>query len=223
MFRNVFPYLIQSTQPKEILAQLKNLNVTKAHFTNGTYMLGTEITVATTLTGFKQVLTESEPFLPLIIAINSDESLRSLGKINFKDQATRANDIAKPLAETFPNNKIIIIFYDEKTPNQLYELLAQQQITYSLHKWGYGTDQNAPKIEGAQCFNVVYGYPLVDDLKPVCWHDTPGVSQGNIKIVDLRGKLITTQRKCLFELPESLKQYQDDSCKVLHEVPGAVV
>lgn len=220
MFRHELPYiLIESTKHEEILAKLKVLNVARAHFTNGTYAFGPEITVATTLAGFKNVLSDSNPNLPLIIAINSDESMRLMGKTDFKDQKTRANVVAKPLAEAFPNNKVIIMFYDEKTPNKLYELLAKNEITHSLYKWGYGTEPNAPKIEGAELFNVVYGYPLVNDTKPVCWEDTPVVDQKNIiKVADLRGKLITPERKCLFVLPESLKDYQDASVRNVKEV-----
>lgn len=213
MFRHELPYiLIESTAHEEILTKLNLLNVTNAHFTNGTFALAPEITVATTLAGFKHVLTDSHPDLPLVIAINSDESMRLIGKTDFKDQKTRASIVAKPLAETFPNNRVIVMFYDEKTPNKLYELLAKNKITYSLHKWGYGTEPNAPKIEGAELFHVVYGYPLVMDTKPVCWEDTPVVDQtGIIKVADLRGTLITSERKCLFALPENLRDYQDSS------------
>lgn len=211
MFIHNLPYiLIESTKHEEILAKLKALNVVSAHFTNGTFAFGPEITVATTLAGFKHVLADNNPYLPLAIAINSDESMRMMGKTDFKDQKTRANMVAKPLAEAFPKNKVIIMFYDEKTPNKLYELLAKNKMTHSLYKWGYGTEPNAPKIEGAELFSVVYGYPLVNDTKPVCWEDTPVVDQKHIiKVVDLRGKLITSERKCLFSLPESLKEYQD--------------
>lgn len=213
MFRHELPYiLIESTKHEEILAKLKLLNIASAHFTNGTYALDAKITVSTTLAGFKQVLTDNNPNLPLILAINSDESMRLIGKTDFKDQKTRAHIVAKPLAEAFPENKVIVMFYDEKNPNKLYELFAENNITHSLYKWGYGTEPNAPKIEGAEFFDVVYGYPLVDDTKPVCWQETPIVEQKNIiKVVDLRGQLITSDRKCLFSLPESLKDYQDSS------------
>ncbi len=220
MFRDESPYiLIESTKHEEILAKLKLLNVTRAHFNNGTYSFGPEITVATTLAGFKHALTDSNLNLPLIIAVNSDESMRLMGKKDFKSQKTRAHIVAKPLAEAFPDNKVIVIFYDETTPNELYKLLANHKMTYSLYKWGYGTQANAPKIEGAELFNVVYGYPLVNDNKPVCWEETPVVDQTHIvKVADLRGTLITADRKCLFSLPECLSDYQDTSVKSLEKV-----
>lgn len=220
MFRHELPYiLIESTKHEEILAKLKVLHVASAHFTNGTYAFGPEITVATTLAGFKYVLAVNDPSLPLIVAINSDESMRLMCKTDFKDQKTRASMVAKPLAEAFPENKVIILFYDEKNPNKLYELLAKNKMTHSLYKWGYGTEPNAPKIEGAELFGTVYGYPLVDDIKAICWEDTPVVDQKNmIKVADLRGKLITPERKCLFALPESLKKYQDSSVPSVEKV-----
>lgn len=220
MFRHELLYiLIESTKHEEILAKLNLLGVTSAHFTNGTFAFGPEITVATTLAGFKHVIADNNPNLPLIIAINSDDSMRLLDKADFKNQKTRAQIIAKPLAEAFPENQVIVIFYDEKTPNQLYELLAKNKMTHSLYKWGYGTEPNVPKIEGAELFDVVYAYPLVDDKKALCWNDTPVVDQTSIiKVADLRGKLITAERKCLFPLPESLKIYQDSSIPKIDKV-----
>lgn len=220
MFRHELPYvLIESTTHEEILARLKVLHIASAHFTNGTFALSPEITVATTLAGFKHVLADNNPNLPLVIAINSNESMRLMGKTDFKDQKIRADIVAKPLADAFPNNKVIIMFYDEKTPNKLYELLAKNKMTHSLYKWGYGTEPNAPKIEGAELFSVVYGYPLVNETKPVCWEETPVVDQKNIiKVTDLRGKLITSERKCLFSLPDSLKDYQDASVSNINKV-----
>lgn len=73
MFRRELPYiLIESTKHEDILAKLKVLDVTSAHFTNGTYAYGPKITVATTLAGFKNVLADNHPNLPLIIAINNE-------------------------------------------------------------------------------------------------------------------------------------------------------
>jgi len=209
MFRHELPYtMIESTNHEEIFARLQALKVTGAHFTNGTYAFGPEKTVATTLAGFKYVLTANDPDLPLIIAINSDTSMRLMGKTDFLNQKTRADNVLKPLAKAFPDNEVIGIFYDDKTPNDLYAFLAKNNITHTLYKWGYGTQPEVPKIEGAELFKVVYAYPLVDDLKPLCWEETPVVNQTNIKVVDLRGVLITPDRKCLFPLPESLSCYQ---------------
>lgn len=210
MFSHQSPYIfIESTNPQKILNKLNSLNVTRAHFTNGTYALSPEFTIATTLAGFKHVLEDNDNTLPLIIAINSDESMRLIGKKGYKDEKSRADIVATPLAKTFPDNKVIVLFYDEATPNQLYAWLSKNQMTHSLFKWGYGTVTNAPKIEGAEFFNDVYAYSSLPNATPICWHDTPHVDQKNIiKVVNLCDKLITPEYKCLFSLPESLKCYQ---------------
>ena len=211
MFSHPSKYtVIESTDHDDILARLKVLNVGYAHFTNGTYALPTSITVATTLAGFKYVLDNVDAGLPLILAINSDASMRALNKSNYENQSKRAETVAVPLAETFPDNRVIVMFYDDKTPNSLYEFLHANQITHTLYKWGFGTQKDAPKIEGAEYFDHVFGYPLVDDLKPVCWQETPQVEQQNVVVADLRNVLITTDRKCLFPLPPSLSAYQKE-------------
>lgn len=211
MFDRSLSYkIIRSTDHQEILARLKLLNVTSAHFTNGTYAFPPEKTVTTTLAGFKHVLDHVDSRLPLIIAINSDASMMSLNKTGYEHQYKRADNVAKPLAEAFPQNRVIVMFYDDKTPNELYAFLSKNNITHTLHKWGYGTQPELPKIEGAEYFQHVYGYPLVDDLKPVCWQETPSAEQQNVEVADLRNVLITTDRKCLFQLPPSLSMYQGE-------------
>ena len=214
MWRNKMPYhLIHSTKKHEILAELQRLEVKGAHFTNGVYSMSTKIIVPTTLAGFRYVL-ESQPHLPLIIALNSDESMRQIGK-EVEPQEVRAEKIAGPLAEAFPDNKVLILFYDETTPNELYATLKRYHHTRTLHKWGYGTEPSAPKIEGAELFDFVYAYPLPNDQKPVCWYETPLADEPqNIQVVDLRGKSIVANRDpregnfVLYELPDTLKEYQ---------------
>lgn len=179
-----------------------------AHFTNGTYMAPAKLIVPTTLAGFKRVLS-TYPKLPLVIAINSDISLRALGKSDFEAQEIRAQKVAEPLAVAFPDNQVRVIYYDEITPTDLYRFLHTQNLTRSLHKWGYGTAQNEPKIEGAESFEFVYAFPLPNDLKPVCYYVTEiAEQQENVKVVDLRGELISPHG-VLFELPDTLKEYCD--------------
>lgn len=209
MFNHSLPYtIIESTDHDAILSRLKVLKVTQAHFTNGTYAFPQQITVATSLAGFKHVLEHVDAKLPLVIAINSDVSMQALGKSGYEDQFKRADNVASPLAAAFPDNRVIVMFYDDKTPVALYDFLSKQHITHTLYKWGFGTQPNAPKIEGAEYFAHVFGYPLVDDLKPVCWLDTPHDAQQNVVVADLRNVLITPDRKCLFPLPAALSQYQ---------------
>lgn len=208
MLRNLT--VINSTKREEILSQLEKLEVKGAHFTNGTYALPTDLIVPTTLAGFKYAM-QLQPQLPLVIAVNSDASMKNIGKTDCESQTVRALKAAEPLAELFPDNKVIVLFYDETTPNQLYTSLNRHGHTRTHHKWGYGTDASAPKIEGAELFECVYAYPMPNDQKPICWNETPLADKPqDIKVADLRGKLIATDG-LLFELPEKLKQYQSSA------------
>lgn len=205
------PTYINTTQFADILVTLKQMNVNAAHFTNGTYAFDTKLVVPTTLAGFKRA-TQSYPRLPLVIAVNSDKSMEAMGKTGFEDQHTRASKVAEPLQQLFPNNKVIVLYYDEETPLELYQALEKHNLTRTLHKWGYGTSKDAPMIKGAECFEQVYGFPLPNDKKPLCYHDTEKAKiPQDILIDDLRGKLITAENRLLFHLPDELKAYQDNS------------
>ncbi len=148
--------------------------------------------------------------LPIIVAVNSDKSIQQLGKEGFEPQNVRSRKVAEPLAQMFPDNKIIIIYYDEPTPNELYVILNKHRHTRTLHKWGYGTNAEAPKIEGAEYFETVYAYPLPNDIKPICWGETPCEAQSNILVRDLRGKLID-KNGVLFAVPNALKYCESTS------------
>jgi hypothetical protein len=151
------------------------------HFTNGTYMLPAEKIVPTTLAGFEylndRVCGKDDVF---VIAINSNASMQNIAdqkNWNDEDRAQveieqdRAYKVALPLAEAFPDRHVVVLFYDEDTPTFLYDTLAEADLFMgSLHKWGYGTDPNAPRIEGAYNFGNVYAFPMPNDEKPVC-HD----------------------------------------------------
>jgi len=163
--------------------------------------------VPTVLAGFKSAI-ERLPNLPLVIAVNSDESMRKIGKKDFEKEADRALKVAIPLAKTFPELKVIVMYYDEETPNELYQSLHRKSHTRTLQKWGYGTDAQAPKIEGAELFDFVYAYPLANDVKPICWHETPQASSPQqLTVIDLRDKLIAKDG-VLFELPQDLAEFQ---------------
>lgn len=197
---------IEVTDRDRIIERLKELGCQKAHFTNGTYNYPAKMVVPTTLAGFYYIVRNTKP-LPLIIAINSDESMEKIGIKDFEKQSIRANKVATPLATLFSDLQIIIIYYDETTPNALYEALHRENITETLHKWGYGTTLNSPKIEGAELFQAVYGFPLPNDIKPVCHDVTPIAEKSqNVNVVDLRNTLIIKEG-ILFEVPEELEEY----------------
>tara|TARA_B100000749_G_scaffold257511_1_gene226874 strand:- start:1008 stop:1655 length:648 start_codon:yes stop_codon:yes gene_type:complete len=197
---------IDSTNFIDIRHQLKSLNVKAAHFTNGIYALDAQLVVPTMLAGFKYV-NEKQDKLPLIIAINSDVSIKELKKGNLEKQEIRAQKVAVPLAKVFPDNQVIIIYYDQATPTALYESLKKGQHTRSLHKWEYGKDFSAPKIEGAEHFDQVFSFPFLNTDKPMCYSDTGQAhEEQNIQIIDLKDKLISTEG-LLFDLPDELQQF----------------
>ncbi len=196
---------ISSTSPSEIIQTLNKFEC--AHFTNGTFTYKPELIVPTLLAGFKYVSSQQDS-CPLIIVVNSDKSMQGLNIHNFENQSVRAAKVAEPLAQYFSDKQIIVLFYDESTPNVLYHALSEQVIRKTLHKWGYGTEPNAPKIEAAELFDVVYGFPLPNNIKPVCHDLTPlAKEQQVIQVVDLRNKLINKDG-VLFELPDNLKKYE---------------
>lgn len=198
--------IIQSSNHDDITAELSKLAPHGANFTNGTYVYSRELVVPTTLAGFK-FITNHVPTLPLVVVVNSDMSMQAIGKVGFECQSTRAYKVAPPLAEHFPNRQIIVVYFDEQTPTKLYQKLQQRQLTITHHKWGYGTSPTEPKIEGAECFEAVCGFPMPDDSKLICYKNTPVASAPqNIIVVDLRDKLITSDRKLLFNVPVSLKR-----------------
>jgi hypothetical protein len=82
----------------------------------------------------------------------------------------------------------------------------------SHFKWGYGTNPSQGVIEGAEFFKTAYGFPLPNDVKPVCNDITKDSSQqkGVVEVVDLRGTYISLQG-VLFPLPKELAQYQAPS------------
>jgi hypothetical protein len=212
---------IESVDHAEIIKKLKESGCQKAHFTNGTYAYSASLIVPTALAGFKYVLDNDEA-LPLVIAVNSDESMKDLNFKDFESQTIRANKVALPLATLFPETQIYIIYYDEKTPNSLYEALHAEKMTATLHKWGYGTNPNAPKIEGAELFKTTYAYPLPNDIKPVCHQITPVSEEAQkIEVVDLREKLIVKEG-ILFDVPAALQQYVSPTVALAAEKPAVI-
>lgn len=190
--------IIESTDIELIKARLNDAGVERGHFTNGTYSYAADLIVPTTLSGFtyldEKVAGEEDVF---IIAVNSDLSMQGIlddknasaeERAALEGQTVRAEKVAKPLAEQFPNRQVVVMFYDESTPTALYDGLAQDNPAgmVSLHKWGYGTDPKAPKIEGAHNFSMVFGFPLPNDTKPVCHDITAHEDQSSfVKVVRL--------------------------------------
>lgn len=204
--------IVESSNHQDILESLKeHCPNKKAHFTNGTFRYPKEDVALTTITGFGYIQNQQE--LPIIVAFNSDKSLKDLkvkSNESFKD---RYEKIAEPLLKFFPQQKIIFVQYDENTPEELYKLLNKNGFTKNstLHKWGYGTNPNDKEIVGGNNFDNVYGFPTPKDKKPVC-HDITEKSKNNnknVKVVDLRKSKIFTKVKEYFNTNNNLLlQYQ---------------
>lgn len=215
--------IISDTNPKMIASILQDSGVNGAHFTNGTYAYKASMIVPTVLAGFQNAMDdEVSGDAALIIAVNSDKSMADImdakivagtatssDKDSLEDQNTRAMKVCGPLALQNPSRKVFAVFYDESTPNDIYDSLNAHSVGMeSLFKWGYGTGNNTGVIEGAENFKVVYGHPLPNDTKPLCDELTRIDGQaGSITVRDLRihvgkhGKpYINTKGECLFAM-----------------------
>lgn len=157
------------------------------HATNGAYGHDLDKLVPKMLAGYQYITDRSAMMHKndiLFIGVNSNGSfenfLKSVGAPqsaidNMKDQEARAMEVAVPLALQHPDRKVVVMYYDELTPVELYTSLCERNISIqSLHKWKYGTDENAPrKIEGAHLATFVFGFPEPDDTRPVFYDQTP--------------------------------------------------
>lgn len=210
-------HMIAGTDEQGIAADISALNIGNIHCTNGTYMMPAEKIVPTFLAGFQfidqEVAEKNDAFL---VAVNSDKSMRNIMTAKgtpdaaFEPQQIRAQKMADPLAALFPDRQIIVVFYDKDTPTDLYNTLATEGDLRlaSLFKWGYGTDPNAPRIEGAGNFTRVFGFPLPNDEKAICHDLTPVEDQSEMVQVLKLGQYITADNKLVFDLPESLANYR---------------
>ncbi len=134
---------------------------------------------------------------------------------NTELQNVRAAKLAQPLADQFPNRDIVILFYDEATPTELYEALSLKGFGMTtLFKWGFGTKPDAPRIEGAGNFENVLAFPFLNDDKAICHDITVAEDQSDfVKVMrlqeetDIRPAYMSTDGKLLFRLAESLQRY----------------
>ena len=196
--------LISETGADNVDAGLRRNNIYGGHFTNGTYAYAKEMIVPTVLAGFQHAVdAETTKGVALIVAVNSDKSMAAImdkkialgaateaDKAALEDQNTRALKVALPLSQQNPNRQVVAVFYDEETPNKLYDgLKAKGFGMETLFKWGYGTGNNTGVIEGAENFRATYGHPLPNDTQPVCADITRiGGQRGNVQVVDLRAE-----------------------------------
>lgn len=198
------------------------------HVTNGTFINSADIVVPSTLAGFQAIADDravSDKYDAFLIAINSDKSLQRImsGQGVSQDdiralesQNVRAVKVAVPLAMQHQDRKIYVTFYDEETPNKLYDFFASEGVVArSLHKnGGYGIGKNARKIEGAEHFGKVIAFALPTAGTPVCYDVTPRETQRFIDVRDLAkmvgphgGPYLSREGKILFRVHDEVYQY----------------
>lgn len=218
---------------------LDQRGVTGLHCTNGTYMYPADKIVPTSLAGFKYVdenLAQSGD--ALLVALNSNVSMAGImdrknagaeERASLESEDVRALKVAVPLQEQFPDRNIVVLFYDQETPTALYDALSTAGHNLkTLHKWGYGTNPQAAKIEGTDFFAKTLGFPMPDDSKPVCYEitdlqDQTGVVQVT-KLTEAKGAngkaYIDQTGKLGFDVASSLKKYQQPAVKIQIAPPG---
>ena len=202
---------------------------TSIHATNGTYAYDADLIVPTTLGAF-QFIKENNAVRCnahhiFLIGVNSDVSMAGIMDAKnasraerdaLEDQQTRALKVAVPLALQHPDRTIVVAYYDEPTPTELYRSLIEDvgADLNTLHKWGYGTASDAPKIEGAQFFRLVFGFPMPNDKKPLCHDITPLENQPQVNVfrlthsVGMKPPYLSTDGKILFPVNDpSLDRY----------------
>lgn len=180
--------IIKDTDKKKIADMIAGNGISRVHATNGAYSFPTRPSAATTLVGY-QYLRDKGVYRPgdaALIAVNSHTSLArgiqekiaqgsathaDIDKI--EDQMARAakpaNSLTIQMQKFHPRESVIVCFYDEATPTEIYESLASDgRIRIcSLHKNGFGTDPQAGRIEGAEFAENVFGFPLPNDGRPL--------------------------------------------------------
>ncbi len=198
------------------------------HFTNGVFSAPPEVIVPTVLSGFKFVSDyAASPGDAFVIAVNSDISMNGImdkkgasaeERAALESQNERALKVAVPVALLNPGHPVVVIFYDEETPTALYDSLTEDGLPLmTLHKWGYGTKPDAPRIEGSHNFGQVLAFPLPNDRKPVCHDITIAEDQSGIvqifKLTEVEGShgrpYLSEGGKVLFPVPESLATYAE--------------
>lgn len=127
----------------------------------------------------------------------------------------RAAKLTGPLVQQFPDRNVVILFYDEETPTELYDGLTMKGFGMTtLFKWGYGTNPTAPRIEGARNFQNVLAFPFRNDAKPICHDITVAEDQSDVvKVFKLheaegdRPAYMDGDGRLTFALAESLQNY----------------
>lgn len=161
------------------------------HATNGFYAYKAEVIVPKMLAGFQYVAdNHAKRDDVFLVGVNSDASFHAAMRAkNMPDseiaaletQEDRAMKVAIPLALQNPEKLVVAMFYDEQTPKQLYDALADaRNALATLHKWDYATQPNAAKIVGVEDFRKTLAFPSLDGSIPLGADLTPKRDQSHI-------------------------------------------
>lgn len=175
---------------------IKRLGIRTIHATNGAYAQPLPLIRITMPAGVDYVLDHhDDQNAAIVVAVNSDVSVARLSGV-FEHQAIRSHKVTQSLQGNIGKTDVIIGFYDEDTPQAFYDRLkfnSRDAFTMaSLHKWGYGTHEDAPRIIGSENFEKVYGFPLPErlaDIKPTYWSFTPKGENKAVDVVNLNRTL----------------------------------
>lgn len=167
------------------------------HATNGFYAYKGEVIIPKMLAGFQHVAEHhAKPDDVFLLGVNSDASFHAAMRAknmsesdiaSLESQESRAMKVGVPLALQNPEKLVVAMFYDEETPQQLYNALADARTSLAtLHKWDYATQPNAAKIVGAENFKKTLGFPSADGSTPIGADLTPKEDQsGIVRVIDL--------------------------------------
>lgn len=214
--------VIHSANPDEIARRVEKIAPSGIHLNNGVYSAPSALIVPTMLSGYQYIqdahAARRDAFM---IAVNSDESVKLLmdmknasaeERARQEPQLVRALKVAEPISRQFPKRPIIIAFYDQATPRELYATLDDGIVPIkTLHKWGFGTNPDAPRIEGAIHAEKVIGFPLPNDIKPVAYDITKRGNNANVEVVKLTetfgrhgAPYLSPDNKVLFRVADGL-------------------
>lgn len=156
---------------------------------NGSYSMEKNFTIDTTRAAFNFLADNYEESTgAFFVAINSNESMEAhmSGRVRV-DQYECAGYAIQGAREAYEKTgiPIIIMFYDEATPAELYEELEKAGIGLNvLYKYGYGEKKD---IVGANLFRNVLSFKNIGDKTPTFYDQTSDIqSTDGITYVDLQ-------------------------------------
>jgi hypothetical protein len=231
--------IIGYTRPSVMVVELNKHGFKEGHFTDTEFLKAEDEPML--LASYKRVTDlHSNKKVPLIVALNSDQSLRDfyLGKPNEAElkanhipQNIRAKKVVSLLSECFPDRKIAVVFFNEPDAYELYKSLNFWGMGMrTVHKTGLDVKQQNKPVIGGGFFDYVFAWPHYTGNKPLTHVDREKLFKGDRKphrVEDLtklqmqfNSRYISKEGALLFKLPKKLKHYgpRDDKDKTGHSL-----